>query len=203
MKILVKIVMLLAALCISFKMDAKEMESPNYEKYVHEIVDHLVSKMEKKYGLQCYGSGGSMPNNIEKIDVLFISYRTTTINEARKMEVSAVQELLHLINAHEQIRPYLQEHPFGSDRIHLSISFRTETDDRPIDGSIALVSTVKNNIYYDTAEIQIEEPTPLIYMNEKKEVVKEWIGGGPKEKLIPLMEETYEEALKLVSLTDP
>ena len=38
-------------------------------------------------------------------------------------------------------------------------------------------------------------------MNEKNEVVKEFIGGGPKEKLVPLTEETYEEALKIVGTT--
>ena len=35
-------------------------------------------------------------------------------------------------------------------------------------------------------------------MNEKNEVVKELVGGGPKEELIPLLEEPYEEALKIV-----
>lgn len=50
----------------------------------------------------------------------------------------------------------------------------------------------------EKAEIQMEEPTPLIYMNEKNEVVKEFIGGGPKEKLVPLLDETYEEAVKTV-----
>jgi hypothetical protein len=185
----------------AFNPFAKELKSPDYTKYVNEIIKNFINDMECKYGLHCYGSGGSMPKDVEKIDVLFISYQKSTIQDARKMEVNAVQELLQRINTHAKIRPYLREYPFGSDRVHVSISFRTETDDRPLDGSVALVSLVKNKIFYDAAEMQIEEPTPLIYMNEKNEVVKEFIGGGPKEKLISLMDETYEEALKIVGTT--
>lgn len=185
-------------------MNANEAKSPPYLKYVDEIVDDFVEQMEKKYELHCYGSGGSMPNDVEKINVLFACYKKSTVNDARKMEVNAIQELLKRINSHEKIRPYLREYPFCTTRVGITISFRTKTDGHPLDGSVALVSLVKNKIFYDSAEIQIEEPTPLSYMNEKNEVVKEFIGGGPKEKLVPLMEENYEEALKIVGTTpDP
>ncbi len=179
-------------------MNAKETQPDNYEKYVNEIVDDFVKQMKTKHQLHCYGSGGSMPKDVEKIKVLFISYQHSTVDDARKVEVDAIQELLQRINAHEKIRPYLREYPFGPNRVDISISFRTETDDRPLDGSVASVFLAKDKIFYRAAEIQMQEPTPLIYMNEKNEVVKELIGGGPREKLIPLMEETYEEALKIV-----
>ena len=182
-------------------MDAKETKSPEYIKYVDEIVSEFVKDMKKNYNLHCYGSGGSMPNDVEKIEVLFSSYSKSTVNDARKMEVGAIQELLHRINTHEKIRPYLREYPFSLDRVGISISFQTETNGNPLDGSIAFVFLAKNKIFYDTAAIIIEEPTPLIYMNEKNEVVKELIGGDPTEKLIPLMNEPYEEALKIVGKT--
>lgn len=201
MKIHVKLLIAIFTLITGLNVSAKETKSPDYLKYVDEIVDDFVNDMKKKYKLHCYGSGGSMPTDVEKIEVLFISYSKSLVNDARKMEVTAVQELLHRINTHEKIRPYLREYPFHADRIGVSISFRSETDDRPLDGSVAYVSIGKNKIFYYTAEIQIEEPTPLSYMNEKNEVVKEFIGGGPKEKLVPLMEETYEEALKIVKAT--
>lgn len=183
------------------KLNAKEMNQPEYLKYVDEIVADFSKDMEKKYELHLYGSGGSMPTDVEKIEVLFISHLRSTVDDARKMEVNGIQSLLQRINAHEKLRPYLREYPFKADRVGLSISFRTETDDRPLDGSVASVFLARNKIFYRSAEIQIEEPTPLSYMNEKNEVVKEFIGGGPKEKLVPLMEETYEEALKIVGTT--
>lgn len=185
-------------LIIGPKLNAKETNQLEYLKYVDEIVADFAKDMEKKYELHFYGSGGSMPTDVEKIEVLFISHQQSTVDDARKMEVNGIQSLLHRINAHEKLRPYLREYPFKADRVGLSISFRTETDDRPLDGSVASVFFARNKIFYRSAEIQIEEPTPLSYMNEKNEVVKEFIGGGPKEKLVPLMEETYEEALKIV-----
>lgn len=201
MKIHAKLIIAIFVLITGSNMSAKEPKSHDYEKYVDEIVNDFVDDMEKKYELHCYGSGGSMPNDIEKINVLFAYYKKSTIDDARKMEVNAIQELLQRINAHEKIRPYLKEYPFGIDRVGVTISFRTITDGRLLDGSIAHVSIGKRKIFYYTAEIQMEEPTPLSYMNEKNEVVKEFIGGGPREKLVPLMEETYEEALKIVGTT--
>ncbi len=197
-KIHVKLALAFFVLITGPNLTSKEAKSPEYLKYVDEIVADFVNEMEKKYELRCYGSGGSMPNDVEKIEVLFISYANATIDNAREMEVRAIQDLMKKINSHEKIRPYLREYPFKTDRIALSISFRTETDDWPLGGSVASVFLAKNKIFYRSANIQVEEPTPLIYLNEKNEVVKEFIGGGPSEKLIPLMEETYEEALKIV-----
>jgi len=182
-------------------MNAKETQSDDYLKYVDEIVDDFSRQMENKYGLYCYGSGGSMPTDIEKINVLFISYRKSTVDDARKMEVNAVQELLQRINTHEKIRPYLREYPFGTDRVGITISFRTETDDRPLDGSVALVCLAKSKIFYEAAEMRMTEPFTLTRIHRNNEWTKELIPGELQEKLIPIMEEPYEEALKIVGTT--
>lgn len=139
-----------------------------------------------------------MPYDIEKINVLFSSYRKSTIEEARKMEVDAIQELLQRINSHEKIRPFLREYPFGTDRVGVTISFKTKSNTRPLDGSVAFVFLAKNKIFYEAAEIDIEEPTSITYTNEKHEVVKEFIEGYISDKLISLMNEPFEEALKIV-----
>ncbi|MBX9744551.1 MAG: hypothetical protein K2X08_05010 [Chlamydiales bacterium] len=182
-------------------MNAEESKSSEYLKYVDEIIANFVTDIEKKHELHYYGSGGNMPTDIEKIDVLFISYIKSTVADARKMELAVVQELLHRINNHKKIRPYLREYPFGSDRVHISISFRTETNDRPLDGSVALVSLVNNKIYYDAAEIKMSAPIPLTRIKSNNEWTKELIPGKLQEELIPLMKESYEEALKIVGTT--
>lgn len=183
------------------EMNANQTKPPDYEKYVDEIVKDFSNDMTSKYALHCYGSGGSMPTDVEKIEVLFISYRKSTINDARKMEVDAVQELLHRVNSHEKIRPYLKEYPFNADRVNVSISFRTETDDRPLDGSVALVFLAKNKIFYRAAEMKMSPPIPLTRVKSNNEWTKELVPGKLQEELVPLMEETYEEALKIVGTT--
>src|SRR5690606_32663545 len=179
-------------------MNAKEALSPDYLKYVDEIVGEFVKRMEKKYHLHCYGSGGSMPTDVEKIDVLFISYSKPTLADARKMEVSITQDLLYRINTHEKIRPYLREYPFNSDWVHVSISFRDKDDNYSFDGSVSHVSNGKNKIFYYTAEMVMSAPFPLTRINKNNEWTKEIIPGKLQEELVPLMEETYEEALKIV-----
>ena len=46
-------------------------ERPVYVKYVHEIVNEYKKEMKKEYGLQCIGSGGSMPHDVAEIGVMF------------------------------------------------------------------------------------------------------------------------------------
>lgn len=188
----------ITTLLMRHELHSEESRPPEYLKYVDEIVKDFAEDMEKKYQLYCYGDGGNMPNDVAEIGVLFISYQKSTVESARKMEVNAIQELLRRINSHEKIRPYLREYPFNQDRVDVSISFRTETDNRPLDGSIALVFLAKNKIFYKTAEMKPTAATPLTYMNEKNEVVKEMIPGTLEENLIDLMNEPYEEALKIV-----
>lgn len=115
----------------------------------------------------------------------------------------AIQGLLHRINTHEKIRSYLREYPFNADRVNVSISFRTETDDRPLDGSVALVFLAKNKIFYRVAEMKMSNPIPLTRINKNNEWTKELKPGKLQEELIPLLEETYEEALKIVGIAPP
>jgi hypothetical protein len=181
----------------------KETNQPDYLKYVNEIVSDFVKDMEKKHKLHCSGSGGRMPKDVEKIEVLFSSRENTKIEEARKMEIYGIQSLLQRINDHEKIRPYLREYPFKSSRVDVSISFITDTNEHPIDGSVAFVFLARDKIFYRAAEIQIDEPTPLTYMNDKNEIVRELIESDPQINLVPLMNEPYEEALKIVESNSP
>ena len=144
-----------------------------------------------------------MPKDVEKIEIFFSSYSKSTIENARKMEVNAIQALLKRINSHEKIRPFLREYPFTSSRIGILISFRTLNDTRPVDGSIAVVSLANNTIFYDIAKIIIKEPIPFTYTTRDNQTVTEVIEGGPREKLVPLMEEPYEEALKILRISPP
>lgn len=197
MKLHVKLLIFLGC----FYLYAEENKLPAYLEYVDEIVDTFSKEMEKEYEIRCCGSGGSMPYNVEKIEVLFSASRKATIEEARKIEINGLKKLLNHVNKHEKIRPYLKEYPFNLERVRVSISFYPSNNGRPLDGSVAHVFFSGKKIFYDKAEVQVDEPTPLIYENEKKEVVKEMIGGGPKERLVPLFEESYEEALKALRLS--
>jgi len=180
---------------------SKESKSCDYLKYVDEIIEDFAKDMKTKYELHFYGSGGSMPRDVEEIEAMFISYSHMTVDEARKIEINAVENLIRRINSHEKIRPYLREYPFRQDRVGVSISFRTKTDDRPFDGSVALVFLTRNKIFYKAAEMKMSDPIPQTRINKTNEWTTEVKPGELKETLTPLLEETYEEALKIVGTT--
>ncbi|MEN9653934.1 MAG: hypothetical protein RL235_46 [Chlamydiota bacterium] len=176
----------------------RETKGREYSKYVNEIVDDFAKCMKKKHNLHCYGSGGSMPHDVEEIELMFNHRGLLSIDDARALEVEAIQELLRRINAHEKIRPFLREYPFHSNRVGVLISTSTKTGDRPLDGSVALVFSAKNKIHYDAAEMQMTKPWVHVEMDESGGWTEETIPGELREVLIPLWEEPYDEAVKIV-----
>jgi len=122
-------------------------ERPSYIRHIHEIVDQFTSDMST-YGLDCVGSGGSMPEDVVSIKVRLSACKHATISEARQLELIAVRRLADLVNSHERIRPFLREYPFGLDRIEVSISFQQPTGERFCDGSVDYVSSINGILYY-------------------------------------------------------
>lgn len=167
----------LVFLMSSFVPPHKENKSEDYEVYVNEIVNTFSKEMKKEFGLICIGSGGRMPKNVKQIDVLFITYRKATVEEARVLEVKATEKLLQAINSHQKIRPFLEEYPFQANRARISIAFREPDNSCRTDGSVVYAFQVKNKIYYQAEE-------------------------SITEKRIMLAEEPYEEALKIVKGKD-
>ena len=175
-------------------MNAKER--PIYVKYVHEIVNEYKKEMKKEYGLQCIGSGGSMPHDVAEIGVMFaIQKKVTSLEEARELEVVAIQKLLDHINNHPKIRPFLREYPFKNDRVSVSISFTNENNQRYTDGSIVYMYQARNKIFYKKAKeyidkgYQIKHPrTNEVYTVPDREATR----------LIDYYDEPYEEAVKKV-----
>jgi hypothetical protein len=68
------IVFLIITLLTGSMLHSNESKPHEYLKYVDEIVKDFAKDMKKKYNLHCYGDGGSMPNDVEEIEVCFISY---------------------------------------------------------------------------------------------------------------------------------
>ncbi len=153
-----------------------QKEGPLYIQHADEIIHSFEKECVKEFKgfkLRSIGSGGGFAHDVEEIDVKFFAYEPATIEEARALEVTLTEKLLKKINEHEKIRPYLREYPFPSNRAEVSVSFHKRNGDYYTDGSVAYVSQIRNKIGYCAAD--------------------------PKtEKFIDLLEEPYEDALKLV-----
>ena len=117
------------------------------------------------------------------------------MEEARELEVAAIQKLLNHINSHQKIRPFLREYPFKNDRVEISISFTDENNQRYTDGRITRVSQVKNNLFYFTAEEYIDKGYQITHPRTNEVYT---VPDREATKLIDYYDEPYEEALKKV-----
>lgn len=162
--IFVALALIISTIFIKQKVNATEYESPVYTQYVAEISSSFSNQMKKEFGIECIGSGGSMPYDVEEISIKFVAYQRTTIEEARALEVKVTERLVQMINAHEKIRPFLKEPPFPYYRTKVGISFYKRNNIPYLDGSVAYVSHVNSKIYY-----RAENPdNPDVYITTLK-----------------------------------
>jgi hypothetical protein len=168
-----------------------------YDKYVDEIISSFTKDVEKQYGVVCYGSGGRMPRNVETIVVCFNLYQRATIEEARELLVHLKENLVRRANAHEKIRPFLREYPFTSQMADISIAFhKPKSVSYYLDGSVAFLCSAKEGrIAYKRAELQKKTIFGMI------DTVRNTVAPDRVEEhtvFVPLLEEPYEEAVRIV-----
>jgi hypothetical protein len=125
-------------------------EKSAHVKYADELTHSFVRDIEREFGLECVGEGGSMPYDIESISVRFDAYQRATIDQACALEVKITEKLLEAINNNLKIRPYLREYPFTAPRAEVAISFR-KLDGTPYTDGIVVghVFQVRGYIFYD------------------------------------------------------
>ncbi len=112
------------------------------------LLESFGKEMEKEFGLVFQGCGGSMPNSVDEVEVLFEAHRKGTIEEARALQIAGTEKLLQKINSEKSLKPYLKESPFPPGKVSLSISYSKDGKSRFDDGSIALAYKTGNQIFY-------------------------------------------------------
>ena len=126
-------------LILSIQINSQASNFAIYAPLVKEITDAFTREIETEFDLVCIGGGGGMPDDVREIEVDFVAHRRATIEEARFLEISAMEKLLKKINEHEKIRPYLREFPFPPERVSIMISFQKDDASHQSDGTVALV----------------------------------------------------------------
>ncbi len=135
-------------------------------KYVDEVIQEFIKVAKKEFGVTPYGTGASMPFDVEKICVDFQLKKKATVEEARTLMVRLKEKFAEIVNKHEQLRPYLREFPFSPGRADVNLRFCNNQGLRNTDGSINYVLVGSNkNIYYFSSNLltpnkdnQLQEP---------------------------------------------
>jgi hypothetical protein len=131
----------------------------------------FITEMEEKFDLHCYGEGGSMPHDLEEIDISFIAFRKGSINEARELIIKGTFQLTEMINTNKTIRPFLRDYPTSFKRVSIPIAFRNSNNRCYRDGSIVHAFQARENIFY-YAEDALSEKRILIHKEPFEEALK-------------------------------
>jgi len=146
LKIIASILLLYSSLTQESQVEEK---TTNYPIYAHQAIDILKKEVEEKYKVHCYGRGGSLPYDIMSISVDFEANKPATIiEESRILFVSIYEKFRIIINEHENIRPFLREYPFPSQRIELCLSYDSPAKQKNLQKGIEYVSCIKGIVRY-------------------------------------------------------
>ena len=175
---------------------AAPMTPPVYIEYLNEITVPFIKEIEREFDLSCIGDGGSMPYDVQEVQVIFVAHRRGTIEEARRIEVLATEKLLKRINDHKKLRPHLSEYPFPPKRINIGLSFWGNHGEWCTDGSVVHAFSAHGKLFYSAAEIQTY--MSILSLDGRTGEVLSPSVPETAERLVDLFEESYEDAAKIV-----
>lgn len=150
-----KNLILLPVFCMLMAFGVRE---PNYCKIARRIAGTYAIEFAQPRGLQLTGYGGAMMDDIQEIELRFLSLGTLNVEAARTLYVEMMEEFLVRINQNDKIRPYLHDYPFGIKNIRLVIGFDDASRHILGDGHVAHMFIGRNDtLYYDAYNPETEE----------------------------------------------
>ncbi len=118
------------------------------------IIDGVTAVFFKEYmkpmGYCNDGYGGEMHGDVRRVYTYYVQEGEISIDEARRVYLDVMEELLTRINATKKLRPYLHNYPFQRKNIQLALSWRPKKKTRWEDGKLTFMFLNNNDqlLYY-------------------------------------------------------
>ncbi len=164
--------------------DLKIHQPTPYEAEMDLFQIAFADKMLKKWRLYSKNSGGSLAKGIDRVGFHFILLGHQTEEEARELLVKVSEELVQDLNANAKLKPYFVHSPITYEDIDMQISFWKSTRLYYQDQSVATICKQGNKVFYFKV--------PLNH-DPEDETSEDDVSD------LPALEESYEEAVKLIS----
>ncbi len=142
-------------------------------KLANSFLDAFAKEQRMSRGLVLSGTGRSVRDKIQVLEIFFLSWGCYNVDQARNIFMQSLEDFSNKINCNMTMRPHLANYPFNEFNLGLDISFYESPGKRPQKPYVALVSLIKGKIFY------------FFYDNEKQKFVDDY-------------SETYQEALQKV-----
>jgi hypothetical protein len=92
------------------------------EKCVNKIIAESSRTLSKRHKMRCVGTSASMPwNTVRGVGLRFQIVGPLTQDQLRPILIDCTNEMVRLVNANTEIRPYLASYPFTPNNIDLVI----------------------------------------------------------------------------------
>ncbi len=146
----------------------------DYEVIADQITKQTILLLKKEKGLIAIGTGGGMMGDIYNMGISFQYFHPVNLEEARKLLVYACQTYLNNINSNKEVRPYLHNYPFSIKNIEIRIWLRQPNGDFLPPNELEYFCSLNGILSYELSTYKQFDIPPI------------------------LLEETYEEALKIL-----
>src|SRR5271165_937269 len=94
---------------IDSEVNARNTKMPAYEEYLNQIFQTYTKQMKDELNLVYSGKGITLHDKVEEIRMKFRANRRATLEEARTLQLLAMNKLVQVINNHKGIQLYLAE----------------------------------------------------------------------------------------------
>ena len=145
------------------------------ERAFDQTLSSYAQEMEEEYGFKCSSIGGKIPGSVEEIGASFFFVHSSPLEEARKIILVATKRLIQAIDLNAELRPFLSEFPFRTNRIKLRICFRERNYGSIHDESIESATLENDTISYfrestERSSIRLIH-TPLFFQESYQEAL--------------------------------
>ncbi len=121
------------------------------QRIVNEIRTKTALDLHKNYGLQPFGTGAQMMDEVWMLALSFIYDKPIDIDGGRVLLVHAVEEFLSQINKDERIRPYLGCYPFAPKNVEIRIFLRNPDHSTIESGKLSFLAAMHGGCQYESA----------------------------------------------------
>lgn len=136
--------------------------TPKHVIVTERIMHSFANKVKQDTGLELFGSGGQLINDIEMISITFGGGMFLDISQVRYLMVSFVEQFLDMINNDSEAKTYMHNYPFTKDNLSFHLSFRCPPKSFARPPYIAYAMLCKGNISYDIFNIENSELTEVL-----------------------------------------
>lgn len=146
------------------------MHKPHkYVAMAQKIQGKVGKKLSKKHSMDFFGVRSGMMEQVNMLGLLLEIRHPLDREEARKLIIDSVEELLAAVNDNKEIRPYLKNYPFTTKNVSISI-FSSHSDGREVFDPYISDVTIHES---DVIEFSTKEPNKRGYKNQWRESYSE------------------------------